>query len=41
MPARHRSRSGEAGGKDVKGGEASLYRDGIYWVFGMIMVIRL
>ena len=32
MPARHRSRSGEAGGKDVKGGEEYLYRGAIYWV---------
>ncbi len=32
MPARHRSRLAEASGKDVKGGEAYLYRDGIFWV---------
>ena len=32
MPARHGSRSGEAGGRAVKGREVYLFNDGIYWV---------
>ena len=32
VPARHRSRSGEAGGMGVKGRERYPYRDGMYWM---------
>jgi hypothetical protein len=32
VPARHRSRSGEAGGRAVKGREVYLFNDGIYCV---------
>jgi len=39
VSARHRSRSGEAGGKGVKGRQGYLYNDGIYWgVRNLVMV---